>query len=110
MFNRKEILKKIKEIVLEVSKKYNVKVDKIILFGSRARGGYREDSDWDILVVIEEEANRNTIDNFWLKMERSLVKIGVSPEIIIVDKKTLEKYKDYTGYIYHHALTEGMVL
>ena len=28
---------------------------KIILYGSRARGDYREDSDWDILVIIDKE-------------------------------------------------------
>ncbi len=29
---------KIREIILEVAEKYGVKVDRIILFGSRARG------------------------------------------------------------------------
>ena len=28
-----------------------IAVEKVILFGSRARGDYRPDSDWDILVV-----------------------------------------------------------
>ena len=29
--------------------------DKVILFGSQARGDAREDSDWDLLVVLNKE-------------------------------------------------------
>ncbi len=53
-----ERLKLIKEIILNVAKKYNIEVDKIILFGSRARGDYREDSDWDLLIVTKNRLNR----------------------------------------------------
>ncbi|RDD52236.1 nucleotidyltransferase domain-containing protein, partial [Nanoarchaeota archaeon NZ13-N] len=42
-----ETLKLIKETILNVAKEYNVEIDKIILFGSRARGDFRENSDWD---------------------------------------------------------------
>jgi len=35
-----------------ISKKIDVK--KIILFGSRARGDFREDSDFDLIVVSDE--------------------------------------------------------
>lgn len=31
---------------------------KIFLFGSRARGDFREDSDWDILILL----NQDTVD------------------------------------------------
>jgi len=48
-------LKLIKEIILKTAKKHNIEIDKIILFGSRARGDYREDSDWDILIVTRKK-------------------------------------------------------
>ena len=44
----KEILNEIKRVIMDVAKEMGVEIDKIILFGSRARGDYREDSDWDI--------------------------------------------------------------
>jgi predicted nucleotidyltransferase len=40
-------LKDIKRIIIEELEKENIKVHKIILFGSRARGDFKEDSDWD---------------------------------------------------------------
>ncbi len=54
-----ETLKLIKETILNIAKKYNIEIDKIILFGSRARGDFKEDSDWDILIVIKNKVNNN---------------------------------------------------
>lgn len=35
-------------------KNHNIKVDKIIVFGSYARGNYTEDSDLDIAIISED--------------------------------------------------------
>ena len=35
---------------------------KVILFGSRARGDFREDSDWDFLIVLDREISRELKD------------------------------------------------
>lgn len=47
--DQKVFLNKIKEQVLKEDENASV-----ILFGSRARGDYREDSDWDILVLTSK--------------------------------------------------------
>jgi len=44
-------------------------VGKIILFGSRARGDYKEDSDWDFLIIVNEELNR--------KEKRAILECGL---------------------------------
>jgi len=36
--------------------------EKVILFGSQARGDAREDSDWDLLVVIDKKGKHNGDD------------------------------------------------
>lgn len=46
----KNIAEKIKEKVKEKDP-----TAKIILYGSRARGNYNTDSDWDILILVDKE-------------------------------------------------------
>ena len=45
---------------------------KVILFGSRAKGESHPDSDWDILVVIEEPLTRETKKELWYKVFKAL--------------------------------------
>ena len=50
MDKTKYILQKIKTSVKEVDPQ-----SEVVLFGSRARGEQRSDSDWDILILINME-------------------------------------------------------
>ena len=102
-----EEIKLIKETILDVAKEYNVDIDKIILFGSRARGDYREDSDWDILIVTKQALDRKTKFGFWYDIYR---KLKFPADIIIVSKDVFERYKSDYGFIYAYALEEGIVL
>ena len=45
MVYRMEVLRRIKEVISEVAIRHGIDVDKVILFGSRARGDFRENSD-----------------------------------------------------------------
>jgi len=57
-----DILKQIKKAITEVAQRHGIEIDKIILFGSRARGDSREESDWDVLVVTKGGLNNRQID------------------------------------------------
>lgn len=50
--NQKDFLNKIKNKVLKEDKNAS-----LILFGLRARGDYKDDSDWDVLIITDKEAN-----------------------------------------------------
>ena len=58
MASRKEILFKIKNAVSELDPKARV-----ILFGSRARGDYGKESDWDLLILTSIPATEDTKRN-----------------------------------------------
>ncbi|MBF0468765.1 MAG: nucleotidyltransferase domain-containing protein [Desulfamplus sp.] len=47
----KQIIKEVKELLMQNFPDY---IDKVILFGSQARGDYVEFSDYDILVVLKK--------------------------------------------------------
>lgn len=80
------------------------------MFGSRA-GGFRGDSDWDILIVTKEKLDRKVEEKFWLEIEDMLVRSNIVPEIIIiVDKETFEKYRHLPGFVYYWAEREGILL
>ncbi len=55
MLTDKEILTQIKSAVQEV-----IPDAKVYLFGSRARGDWNEESDWDILVLTKEKQPMKT--------------------------------------------------
>ncbi len=58
--NQKElILKSIKDAVLQVEPEA-----KVILFGSRARGDAKEDSDWDVLILVPYAADYRVEQKF----------------------------------------------
>jgi uncharacterized protein len=45
-----------KKTIIEELEKYGFRAVKIILFGSRARGDFKEDSDWDFYVMIDKDS------------------------------------------------------
>ena len=77
----KEVYEKIKQ-VLEKNKKY-----KILLFGSRARGDYKETSDIDLAVLSEISRD----EQYKIMNEIDLLDIIYKIDIVFVDSNTKEE-------------------
>lgn len=80
--------------------------DKVILFGSRAKGTARVDSDYDILII------KSGIEN-GLKIESDIymnLDINASVDIIVASPEIVEQYKDTIGCVIKPALSEGIVI
>jgi predicted nucleotidyltransferase len=81
--------------------------EKIILFGSYARGDFGPDSDLDLLVVKSGvDKPRAEAD----KIRTALRGVRVPIDIVVVDADILDQYKSNIGLIYSTVLAEGRTL
>jgi len=97
----------IKNTIVSVARSEGVKIKNIILFGSRARGDYREDSDWDLLVIVSGSPDRRTIRRLQYQMYRRLAQNGVYCDVIVVSEEYYAKYRSVVGSIAYYAQLEG---
>lgn len=58
----KREIDKIKKVLVELLRDAGISVDKIVLFGSYAKGKIKKDSDIDIIVVSKDFRNKNIFD------------------------------------------------
>ena len=81
--------------------------ERIILFGSRARGQARLDSDIDLLVVVTNAMNtRETA----IAILDTLKDFPYAKDIVVATSQQMEEYGPICGLVYHYALAEGRVL
>ena len=81
--------------------------DRIILFGSRARGDAHPDSDIDLLIIkdTDQPGYRRAIPAY-----RALAGIGVPKDIIWRTPAEVEDWSQVPTYITTRALREGKTL
>jgi len=84
--------------------------EKIILFGSRARGDSSERSDYDILIIMEEDLSIKEKMRLLIRLKRELAKKEVDADIIIKSSNEVDYYKDKIGSVVRNALREGVAL
>ena len=84
------------------------KPEKIFLFGSRAWGTSRDDSDIDLLVVIAESMERPA--SLAYRAHRCLEGIDFSKDVLVKSRSDVEKYKDVRASLIHRILKEGKAL
>ena len=79
------------------------------LFGSRAKGNYKKNSDYDFMVVKSGVKNEREISR---RIYRALFDnhIRVPVDIIVVDSDKLDKNKENRYLIYSWALKEGEIV
>jgi len=83
--------------------------DKIILFGSRVRGDYHEDSDYDILVLKRGVTNERKLSGD-LKIRFYKEKLLISIDVIVMEHDQFYQLSDVAGYIYKNIKKEGVYI
>lgn len=81
--------------------------DKVILFGSHARGEAGPDSDVDLMVVMPVEGSRRRKA---VEIGAALGVTGVPKDILVITPADATRYRSIVGTIIRPAFLEGKVL
>ena len=81
--------------------------DKVILFGSHARGDSAADSDLDLLVIVPGIKHLRQES---LRVRRALRGLLVPVDIVMATPEQISRLGDTAGLVYRDALAEGKVL
>jgi predicted nucleotidyltransferase len=95
------ILDKIVQRIVEVADP-----EKIILFGSAARGEMGPNSDVDLLVVKSGVHRRRLTQAIYM----NLFGVGRAVDVVVVTPEDIEQYKDSFALVIEPALREGKVI
>lgn len=79
----------------------------VLLFGSRARGDARSDSDVDLLVVWKDE---NPPARRAAAVRLALGRIGFPIDLAVLTPSEFARLKEWRGHVVHLAAREGIVL
>ncbi|MCX8093470.1 MAG: nucleotidyltransferase domain-containing protein [Candidatus Goldbacteria bacterium] len=105
---REEIIKNTKEIIIDELKKYGYKEKEIILFGSRAKGCEKPDSDWDFYVIVDKYIDFKIKKKIIGAIQMKLAEKNIFADILINDYFTYERLKNEKTTISYITQTEGI--
>ena len=85
--------------------------EQVILFGSRARGNERPDSDIDLIVVESEpfgpERSRH---QELVRLYHAITGSGISTDVLVFSQEDVDYWRDSLNHVLARALREGQVL
>ena len=85
--------------------------EQIILFGSRARGTQRADSDIDLLVVQSEPFGAaRSRHHETVRLYKAVSGLGVAKDILLYSRREIEYWRDSLNHVVARALREGEIL
>ncbi|MGQ9656530.1 MAG: nucleotidyltransferase domain-containing protein [Fimbriimonadales bacterium] len=103
-----DTLQRAKSIIIEELKKEGCRVRRILLFGSRARGDSRPDSDWDFFVITDRDVPPSQRLDVSRQIRRRFVQAGFYGDVFIRSERVAEQRRNNTGFLDYYALKEGI--
>jgi uncharacterized protein len=80
--------------------------ERVIAFGSWARGEARPESDLDLAVIVDEQSDVAASRH----LPAILAGIRMSKDILVVDRREHERMKVSRNSVHHFIATDGVVL
>lgn len=99
----------LKQFIEKVKTKYNHQIEKIILFGSYARGEAKEESDIDVLIIINKENHKARSEIIGLAFDILLETWEyISPKVI--SKKDYKRLIKMQSSFIENISNEGIIV
>lgn len=98
----------VKEIILQIMKKYEYQ--SIILFGSRARQDYYEQSDYDLLIIMKNDMNVQDLRKIQMEVRKELVLNDIDADVLVKTQIIVDNYKNKKGNVIYNAMKEGVLI
>ena len=80
--------------------------ERIILFGSAARGDFGRNSDVDLLIIKDGEDALTLMSRIYGELQG----VGAAVDALVVSSEDVERYKDSHSLIIKPALQNGVVI
>jgi predicted nucleotidyltransferase len=101
-------IRNIRDTILNAMIKKCIPVSKIYLFGSRARGNFTENSDYDILLVLGINLEIKKRIQLFTQLRKLLAINRYNVDIVIKSSEEVDYYKNKIGHIVRSAMREGI--
>ena len=109
--NKTDLTKVLQELTTQIQQLLGDKLNKIVLFGSYARGDNREWSDVDILVLTNLSPQEN--DAIFHELNKIFSRLGLEYDILLslclIDKSSYDSRKEFHPF-YQNIEIDGVVL
>jgi predicted nucleotidyltransferase len=85
--------------------------ERVILFGSQARGTAKDGSDIDLMIVSDQPKGESGSRRREIgRIRRGLPHLGIPIDILLFTPEEVEQWRHTTNHIVSEALREGKVL
>ena len=103
--NAENVEQRVREVVSRIVSEFSPSL--VLLFGSRARGDSRPDSDVDLIVVWRDE---NPPPKRSAAVRLALGRVGFPMDLAVVTPSEFARFREWRGHVLHSAAREGVVL
>lgn len=97
----------IRQMTQIIARQFKPKPERVILFGSQARGTGTEYSDVDFLVVLSSAKNKREAA---IQIRRALAGFPVAKDILVTTPEEIARGGNLVGSVLRSALREGKVI
>jgi uncharacterized protein len=103
------IIRDLADIIRQEFSRNNILIDQLYLFGSRAQGNARPDSDYDFLVVTASQIERLIQRRIISELRRRFVfDFDIDADILVIQKDLISISQKDKGRISYYAIRDGI--